>query len=64
MKIKARKKNLRVRIEVLQLLRKTFHDAADCHTWLHTPHADLGGQTPNEVIDEGKGQIIVDMLPS
>jgi len=30
--------------------------------WLDFPHPDLGGQTPQALMLEGNGQIVLDML--
>jgi uncharacterized protein (DUF2384 family) len=48
---------------VLRLLQSTFGFCDDdCYRWLRTPHDDLGGRTPKEVVEEGKGQTVIDML--
>jgi uncharacterized protein (DUF2384 family) len=52
-----------VRFKVLRLLQSTFGFCDDdCYRWLRTPHDDLGGRTPKEVVEEGKGRIVIDML--
>ena len=34
----------------------------DTRVWLHTPHPDLDGLMPLDVILQGQGQVIADML--
>jgi hypothetical protein len=52
-----------IRVKIIWLLQSTFGFCDDdCHRWLRTPHDDLGGRTPKEVVEEGKGQTVIDML--
>jgi uncharacterized protein (DUF2384 family) len=45
--------------EVRNLLRHVLTDK-DIDVWLHRPNSQLDGRTPQSVIDEGRGKIIVD----
>jgi hypothetical protein len=53
------------REETLAILRERFgkyFPDTSLNIWLSFPHPDLGERTPMKVIEEGRGQCVVDMI--
>ncbi len=48
-------------VRVMALLGN-WHDIAGAIRWLEAPHCELGDRTPMDVISQGGGQVVVDML--
>ena len=54
--------NAKTDAEIKKVLLGYFENGENLRLWLNSPHPDLGGRTPQSLIDEGRGQIVLDML--
>lgn len=43
-------------------LKDTLEDEGDLLRWLKQPSAQLNGKSPQDVIDEGRPQIVADLI--
>jgi len=54
--------NEKTAAEIKKALLGYFENDENRRLWLNFPHTDLGGRTPQSLIDEGRGEIVLDML--
>lgn len=47
---------------IREILGRFFPHKEDIEIWLNFPHPDLGGRTPQSVIDEGQSGAVLAML--
>ncbi|MEK7211751.1 MAG: MbcA/ParS/Xre antitoxin family protein, partial [Patescibacteria group bacterium] len=54
--------NAKTDAEIKKELLDYFCDEENLRFWLNSPHPDLGYRTPQSLIDDGRGNIVLDML--
>ena len=48
--------------EIREGLRQLSADEASVELWLRTPHPALDGNVPQELIDAGEGQVVLELV--
>lgn len=48
--------------EIRDGLRQLSADEASVELWLRTPHPTLDGDVPQELIDAGEGEIVLELV--